>query len=344
MSGYLAPKFARLIIRRLPVEFQRRWSRKEKLLNPRSAPEPLCCVLNDAVARFADPARSREVMADVEAALQRCRMQSAESEWTSVIVPFVRQHPIMELLLQDPLTAHSFKKPRGYPGDAELLDLVYLERGRVKNSCGATTELGRQIFDYTSNVAACKAVRARKNHLGNEIVGVCSRFERPRILSVACGHLRELAFVDGRTNRQFAELVAFDQDPISVQYVHQTWSHLHVRPVSGHIKDLAKNGIGKFHLVYAAGLYDYLPTSSACKLTELLFSCLDLGGTLLLANFLQNIWESGYMEAVMDWWLVQRTPSEIEAFASAIPKTSIVKCDCWTGAYDRIGYLRLTKT
>jgi extracellular factor (EF) 3-hydroxypalmitic acid methyl ester biosynthesis protein len=37
----------------------------------------------------------------------------------------VRRHSIFAQLLADPMTRQAFKKPRGYPGDADLIDLIY---------------------------------------------------------------------------------------------------------------------------------------------------------------------------------------------------------------------------
>lgn len=66
------------------------------------------------------------------------------------------------------------------------------------------------------------------------------------------------------------------------------------------------------------------------------------GGTLLIANFLPDIWESGYMEAVMDWWLVQRSLAQISAFLDDTPSRQATQ-EVWADVYNRIGYLRATK-
>lgn len=307
----------------------------------KAAEENLGYILSGAQDRFSNQSFAHEVMIDVEAALQQMRSRVNTADWKSFIVPSIRQHPIMELLLQDPLAAHSYQKPRGYPGDAELLDLVYLESEGLEKHTVAS-ELGKNIFEYTSKVKACGAVRARKELLAREIKAVLSRVPKSRILSVASGHLRELGLVNMEGDA-FAQFVAFDQDTKSLQRVSKEWAHLGVRPVLGHIKDLGNNGFEKFDLIYAAGLYDYLSTPVAKKLTTLLFHLLDPGGVLLLANFLPDIWESGYMEAVMDWWLLQRSKAEIESLIEVLPTSQILGHETWADSYNRIGYLRVTK-
>ena len=71
---------------------------------------------------------------------------------------------------------------------------------------------------------------------------------------------------------------------------------------------------------------------------------LNPGGIILIANFLPDIWESGYMEAAMDWWLLQRSLAEIGAFLDETPSQQIAKSEVWADSYGRIGYLRATRT
>ena len=56
----------------------------------------------------------------------------------------LHSHALHSLLLQDPFTAHSASRPRGYPGDAGLIDLIY-----DMTPPGGVSDLGREIFGVT---------------------------------------------------------------------------------------------------------------------------------------------------------------------------------------------------
>lgn len=299
-------------------------------------------ILDKALNGFAAQRCTANVMKGLEAGLQEIRSQLPSADWRSIAVPEIRRHQVMSFLLQDPFTRRSFEKPRGYPGDAELLDMAYLELGAVHVSSG-TSLLGREIFEYTSSVTATQAVRARKEVLTREIESVLGRTPNTRVMSVACGHLRELQPIKKNGTPIFADFIAFDQDAISLKLAEHHWAALGVRPFLGGLKNLFQDDFGRFDLIYAAGLYDYLQGSTANALTARLASMLASEGTLLIANFLPDVWESGYMEAAMDWWLLQRSLADIGAFLGDTPSQHIAKYDIWADAYGRIGYLRAIK-
>jgi hypothetical protein len=93
------------------------------------------------------------------------------------------------------------------------------------------------------------------------------------------------------------------------------WSGRGIETQCLSISDMIQTGgpDGRFDLIYALGLYDYLADGPARSLTRHLFSLLAPGGTLLLANFVPGILEAGYMEAFMRWFLVYRTPEQLRA-------------------------------
>src|SRR5215470_4314097 len=45
-------------------------------------------------------------------------------EWRSRIIPWLRRSEIWNLLMEDPITSRSIQRPRGYAGDAPLIDLL----------------------------------------------------------------------------------------------------------------------------------------------------------------------------------------------------------------------------
>src|SRR5215472_7964608 len=66
-----------------------------------------------------------ETMAGLFFVLNGMRPYVSESTWKQFATKECRQHPLMQLLQHDPLTYRAFSKPRGYAGDAVMMDMVY---------------------------------------------------------------------------------------------------------------------------------------------------------------------------------------------------------------------------
>jgi extracellular factor (EF) 3-hydroxypalmitic acid methyl ester biosynthesis protein len=218
--------------------------------------------------------------------LERFRASVPTDVWSEQAQRLV-SHPLTHLLHQDPFTRRCYTKPRGYPGDARMLDYIY---GVTDDD--DSTRLGRRILEANQQGPAPRAVRYRRDILAAAIDRAADRVERPRVLAVACGHLREAAQSTALDSGRVGELIAFDQDARSLEVVSREFGHLGVRTVHGRVRDLIvgrRAGLTGFDLVYAAGLYDYLRDDAARRLTGTLFGMLNAGGTLLVANFLPGI-------------------------------------------------------
>jgi len=57
--------------------------------------------------------------------LYNVRKQLSTEEWQHFVMIDCRQHPVMELLQQDPFIWRALNKPRGYAGDGETLDFIF---------------------------------------------------------------------------------------------------------------------------------------------------------------------------------------------------------------------------
>src|SRR6185436_19111629 len=57
-------------------------------------------------------------------ALRHLRAHLPADEWKTVCEE-ARQHSLHDLLLESPFTRRAYSKPRGYAGDAVLMDLIY---------------------------------------------------------------------------------------------------------------------------------------------------------------------------------------------------------------------------
>ena len=273
--------------------------------------------------------------------LEQVRTSLPADVWTRQAQELVA-HPLTHLLHQDPFTRRCFTKPRGYAGDARMIDYIYGEADDDDS-----TALGRRILEANFHGPAPKAVRYRKQMLAAAIDAAAARVGRPRVLAVACGHLREGRIAEAVQQRRFGELIAFDQDSRSLAVVEREFGALGVRTELGRVRDLIVGrhaaDLTAFDLAYAAGLYDYLREDAARRLTRTLFGMLNPGGTLLVANFLPGIRDRGYMESFMNWHLIYRTMREIEALAEAVPQDQIARTRLFDDPTHNIGFLEIVR-
>jgi extracellular factor (EF) 3-hydroxypalmitic acid methyl ester biosynthesis protein len=265
--------------------------------------------------------RCDEGMTHLTLGLQELRNDFLTTGWPGFSTGDFKQHPLTRVLHEDPFTRHAFLKPRNYSGDADLIDFMYGDR--LPDS--ATTVLGRTIFEYTTKTPAPQSVKARRGIIASMIDEIVETVREPRILSIACGHLREAKVSAAVKNHKIKEFLALDQDALSLEVVRRELSEFNVKPVHSTIKSLFRNGhdLRNFDFVYAAGLFDYLSQAAATALTGKMFRMLNSGGRLLVANFAPTLRDIAYMETFMQWKLIYRTMGEVDDFTSTISPDEI---------------------
>ena len=254
---------------------------------------------------------ARTAMSDLFSGLYALKASAEPEVWKSIAEQCV-EHPVRELIHQDPFTSRSFHKPRGYAGDAVLIDYIYT-RDHQSDETRNVTELGNMIFGFTTDAPASAGVRTRRDLMASVIDETSSLVERPHILSVACGHLREATLSRSVVESHTGRFVALDQDELSLDVVKSSMPEDGVVPVCSSIKSLFRGELAedRFDLIYSTGLYDYLDERIATKLTARLFEMLNPGGRLVLANFLPDIWCAGFMETFMGWNLIYRNAAQM---------------------------------
>ena len=265
-----------------------------------------------------------EGMDSLVVGLRRIRQNASPRAWESFCRTECVGHPLRFLVHQDPLTERAFFKPRGYPGDAVLLDLFYAGEG-VSVYVDDATPLGRQIYSYTSNAPAARALRRRKEILATMIDQVSDSTSAPRIMTLGCGHLREAELSSAFKQRRLDRFLVVDRDPDSLRVVREKYGPLGLETAESTVNELINTAdrLGTFDLVYAAGPYDHLNRLMATRLTEALFLTTRPGGLLLVTNFVHGIKDVGYMEAFMDWHLNHRDASDMFALTSSLPEAEI---------------------
>ena len=298
-------------------------------------------LLDDSLAALraaaGDAERTRAVRALFEG-LRSLRGAGCADSWRAV-TSRVMAHPVRALIHEDPMTRRSFEKPRGYAGDAVLLDYIY--RHTVLED---VTSTGRVVNDYAVGRPAACAVRHRRDYLAHRIDRVADRVEGARVLSVACGHLREGELSTAVRTGALGELVALDADEDSLAVVARA-AYPRVRPVTLSIARLLAAGtrLGHFDLIYSAGLYDYLAQDLAAQLTERLFESLLPGGELLVSNFLPGVTDAGFMESFLGWELLLRDLPAIEAFGACVDPAQVADARVYEDPFGAIGYCELSR-
>jgi len=266
------------------------------------------------------------------------RNQWSRKEWRRFCLEVARVHPLRELLHQCPMTRHAYERPRGYAGDAALIDYLYAERA------GGDVDPGRLIYRFLYHQPSSRSVRERRMLFAKEIDTVAAQVHAPRILSVACGHLREAELSRSVKEHRLGEFIAFDQDPLSLAEVAAQHPGTAIRPVCGSVRSLLTGRVafGHLDLAYSAGLYDYLSDATGRRLTQLLFDMLNPGGRLMVANF-ATCPEAGYLEAFMDWWLIYRDEDQMSALSLDIDPNQIASTKMFRDQERNVIYLELTR-
>jgi SAM-dependent methyltransferase len=255
--------------------------------------------------------------------LAELRRRSEPEAWEAFCRVQCIGHPVRFLIHQDPLTERAFFKPRGYAGDAVLLDMFYGEEG-VRPYVEEATPLGREIYGYTSAAMAATALRRRKEILASMIDKISVTHDT-HIMTLGCGHLREAALSQAVRARRVERFLAVDRDPESLRVVRERFGPFGVETAESTVNELIDVAprLGSFNLVYAAGPYDHLPRPVAVRLTRALFEATRPGGLLLVTNFLQGIRDVGYMESFMDWRIHHRSAADMFALTSGVPEEEI---------------------
>jgi hypothetical protein len=295
--------------------------------------------LRVAEQQFQQETAVGQIMLRLLTGLHGIRNRFSPKVWEQLI-PIAQNHAIARHFHEDPFTRWSFEKPRGYSGDAGLLDFIY-RHPSVQSMLDAASPMGKAVNAFTSESPACVAVRERRDLLAQYVDDVASsRGGEAEILTIAAGHLREGKMSQELKNGNIKRWLALDQDPLSVGAVASEFAGTAVEAVDGSVRTVLMRSqtLGKFDFVYAAGLYDYLADEVAIKLSQRCLQMLKPHGTFLFANFADEIADDGYMETFMNWALLLRSEEDMWRIMRATTEGLDVECSLRYGANKNIVY------
>ena len=303
-------------------------------------PRPPFCSLADVLDRTAEDFAADDcegAFARVVPALEAVRRGSfSPTEWRKLAAGL--SHPTIDLFRQEPLTARCLARPRGYAGDAVMIDHLYSPPADPRT-------VAERLTATHANSGAGLAVRHRRDLLASRITALAAAEPGARVLSVACGHFREYALVPESARARLGEVWAVDQDAESLAVVENQTGGCNVRTIRASIVDWVREPppLEPFDLVYAAGLFDYFLQPTARRIAAALWAAVKPGGVLLVPNFHPDTAYRGFMEAVMDWWLVYRTEAELTDLLAQVPPGEIAEVTVTPDPTGSVRYLEASK-
>jgi hypothetical protein len=313
---------------------------------PSPLPTELPALLDGVERILLDPASGGELrqhaLDRLGSALASYKRSESVAEWKA-LVALCRGHRLLPLLHHDPFTQRAFEKPRGYAGDACMMDMIYsVEDGVGYAPLGPA---GDDVFAYIINNPACQAVRSRRATVASAIDRVADQCPRASVLAVASGHLREASLSVALRRRRVGSFLAVDSDPESLAEVRQSYGQFGVKTLTASFTTFLRRPrfSQAFDLVYSTGLFDYLGPRTSRRLASAMHAMVRPGGSMLIANFLPDIADVGYMEAMMDWELVYRSRSDMIGLLTDVPEAEIENVELWSEAGQNIIFLRVTK-
>lgn len=243
--------------------------------------------------------------------IDRLRATLPPAEWSRVCHADSAVADWRAFLIQDPYTRHALQKPRGYPGDASLMDFAY-GHPAVDSAILGATDTGRAIYRLTSTEPLSISARRRMDFVAHLIRSAAAKRPAISVTSFASGHAREIESLTAEDLACIEVLRAVDSDQRSLAEIESCYGRvLPVRTVARTALRIRPGYLGESDLVYAAGLFDYLDARHARRVLGIMASCVRPGGRLLIGNLADDASNLGYCEAIMDWWMVPRSRAQM---------------------------------
>ena len=207
---------------------------------------------------------------------------------------------------------HIIEKPYGYPGDFEILELIY-------DKCphpDTRSDAGKYIDVWGLTKSLPCAVSARKDALRIYLENYFSdKNDNKKILSIASGSARELLEMKPEILKNL-DITLIDFEQHALNYVGSKFSLLENQPPLSLINGDALRGSdyfdkleqkAPFEIIYSFGFYDYLPDKYLVKSASKFFDFLDDNGRFIFCLKDERYYDSFIYDWVFDWKFVPRT-------------------------------------
>jgi extracellular factor (EF) 3-hydroxypalmitic acid methyl ester biosynthesis protein len=248
-------------------------------------------------------------------------------------------HPVV---LCAPFFYRTFRKPLGYAGDYEMVNMM------LRDPLEGGSMFAKMLNLFFLNTPPVVAHRNRITYLvaklKDEIQRVSSTEGRPcRIFNLGCGparEIQELLATSDLSNQAKFTLLDFNDETLQhtgrllevLRVKHQRTTQVTMIKKSVHQilkeagKPLPDMMPQSYDFVYCAGLFDYLSDRICKKLMSIFFDLVAPGGLLVATNVDSANPSKNWMEYVVEWHLVYRDRKILETLRpdAAPPDVKII--------------------
>lgn len=225
---------------------------------------------------------------------------------------------------KSPIVKMAYDRPRGYPGDFELFEMLYNNKPLAENK-----SIGFYCDRYFLNNEYAMAVRTRKNKMKNILQDFMenSTLSTIRLLNVACGPSRDIRelfsdplFLSGISGKKII-FTGLDNDKDALEFSKSALTNLpsnvKTRFLHENVLDIFRQEkyydlIGKQDIIYILGLTEYLPDRIFKRLLHFLFQLLNDKGMLVVTYKDKDItFPSLPPEWFGDWGFIKRGKDDL---------------------------------
>lgn len=234
------------------------------------------------------------------------------------------QSHLLPLLLSSPFWHRAYFKPLGYPGDYEMMRLI------KENAYEGPTLFSQLLNKFALETVLSQANRSRIKFLSNRIAEIVeiSGLPKVEILSIACGPALEIERLvqEHKDLSDRISLTLLDQDIEALRYAQENLYRNRIlydskielsflyKSIGAFLREITKkkNEIGRYHLIYIFGLFDYFDDKTCKFCLKHTAKLLHKEGTMLLSNYsLDNNYYRTLVEFGADWYMIYRDKQEM---------------------------------
>lgn len=244
-----------------------------------------------------------------------------------------------------------YEKPRGYPGDYKMLDMIYNYETPTEKG------IGKAYDHYFQDSPYAHSVRVRKDVMGEILIELIKKNKEQNlnILDLACGPSREV--IEILENETFDKiinfkLVDFDDEALkfsknkikevgsgknNIAYIKENVLKLYGK------KEYFVDKWGKQDIVYSIGLIDYFPDKLLKRFILFCFEILKDSGTLVLS--IKDEARDPFAPLAPNWFCDWEFVSRDEAYMDNILKelNCNMKIDSFLDKTGKIVFYKITK-